>query len=85
MGVFYRVFQEAVPITSTPGPHLLKDCPEQKAVRVLSYEQLAPREREIVRLIARGPTNKEIAKRISISVRTVERYSSISYAQAWIA
>lgn len=35
---------------------------------------LSPREYEVVRLIALGYTNKEIAKRLSLSVRTVERH-----------
>ncbi len=40
------------------------------------YQQLSPREREVVRLVAEGRTNKEIATRLSISVRTVERHRS---------
>jgi len=39
-------------------------------------ESLAPREREVVSLVAKGYTNKEIAKRLSLSVRTVERQCS---------
>jgi DNA-binding NarL/FixJ family response regulator len=34
------------------------------------------REREILRLIRTGRTNKQIAKELFISVRTVERYRS---------
>jgi len=77
MGMIHRVFQEGVPIPRTLGPRLLNDFLEQTtAGRVLTYEQLSPREREIVRMIARGQTNKVIAKRLSISIRTVERHSS---------
>jgi len=72
-----RVIEEAVLIPRTLGPHLLNDYLEQiKEDRVPSYGQLSPREREVVRLIARGRTNKEIAKRLSISERTVERHRS---------
>ena len=39
-------------------------------------EILSPREREAISLIAKGHTNKEIAKHLSVSVRTVERYCS---------
>ncbi len=37
---------------------------------------LTPREREVMRLIARGYTYKELARRLSISVKTVESHVS---------
>jgi len=37
---------------------------------------LSQREEEVVRLIAQGHTNKEIAARLSVSVNTVETYKS---------
>ena len=77
VAMIQRVIQEAVLIPRTLGPHLLNDYLEQiKADKMPSYEQLSLREREVVRLIARGRTNKETAKRLSISVRTVERHRS---------
>jgi RNA polymerase sigma factor (sigma-70 family) len=39
-------------------------------------DQLTPREREVLRLIARGYTYKEIAKELSISTKTVETHVS---------
>ena len=36
--------------------------------------QLSPREAEVLRLIARGQTNREIAERLFLSVRTVESH-----------
>ena len=39
-------------------------------------EQLSPREREVMRLIARGYTYKEIARQLSLSVKTVESHVS---------
>jgi DNA-binding NarL/FixJ family response regulator len=39
-------------------------------------EQLSPREREVMRLIARGYTYKEIARRLTLSVKTVESHVS---------
>jgi len=39
-------------------------------------EHLSPREREVMRLIARGYTYKEIARRLSLSVKTVETHVS---------
>jgi DNA-binding NarL/FixJ family response regulator len=39
-------------------------------------EQLTPREREVLRLIARGYTYRELAQRLDISVKTVETHVS---------
>jgi DNA-binding NarL/FixJ family response regulator len=39
-------------------------------------DQLTPREREVLRLIARGYTYKELARRLSISIKTVETHVS---------
>ncbi|HEY5989682.1 MAG TPA: response regulator transcription factor, partial [Streptosporangiaceae bacterium] len=39
-------------------------------------DQLTPREREVLRLIARGYTYKEIARELYISIKTVESHVS---------
>jgi DNA-binding NarL/FixJ family response regulator len=39
-------------------------------------ETLTPRERDVLRLLARGYAYKEIARRLSISVKTVESHAS---------
>jgi len=39
-------------------------------------DQLTPREREVLRLIARGYTYKELARRLGVSVKTVETHVS---------
>lgn len=39
-------------------------------------DQLSPREREVMRLIARGYTYKELARRLELSVKTVESHVS---------
>jgi DNA-binding NarL/FixJ family response regulator len=39
-------------------------------------DQLTPREREVLRLIARGYTYKELARRMNLSVKTVETHVS---------
>jgi len=38
------------------------------------YELLSEREKEVLRLVALGDTNREIAERLFLSVRTVETY-----------
>jgi two-component system response regulator NreC len=42
--------------------------------RGTAFDDLTPRERDIVKLIAEGNANKNIAKKLSISVRTVEHH-----------
>ena len=39
-------------------------------------DQLSPREQEVMRLLARGYAYKEIARRLTISIKTVETHSS---------
>lgn len=39
-------------------------------------DQLTPREKEVLRLLARGYTYREIGRRLSISVKTVETHAS---------
>jgi DNA-binding NarL/FixJ family response regulator len=42
---------------------------------------LSPRELEVLKLVAAGLTNEEIAARLVVSVRTVERHLSNIYAK----
>jgi two-component system response regulator NreC len=64
-----------VPIPHTLAQHLLADYADRtKDSPPPHHAQLSPREREVLSLVAEGRTNKEIAGRLSISVRTVERY-----------
>ena len=39
-------------------------------------DQITPREREVLRLLARGYTYKEIARRLEVSIKTVETHAS---------
>ena len=71
------VIHGGVPIPRTLGPRLLNDYLERvDGNEAPSYETLSAREREILRLIAKGRTNKQIAEELSFSVRTVERHRS---------
>jgi len=46
---------------------------------------LSPREREVVRLLARGRSNGEIAAELVLSVRTVERHVANAYAKIGVS
>jgi len=69
------VNQGGVPIPRALSPKLLTDY----MIRVQedtasSYSTLSLREREILKFICKGRTNKQIAEELSLSVRTVERH-----------
>jgi two-component system, NarL family, response regulator NreC len=69
------VTQGGVPIPSSLAPGLLNDYLERVVEQaVSSYDMLSSREREILRLICKGRTNKQIAEELFLSVRTVERH-----------
>ena len=69
------VTQGGVPIPRSLAPGLLNDYLERVDEQaVSSYDRLSSREREILRLICKGRTNKQIAEELYLSVRTVERH-----------
>lgn len=51
------------------------------AVRMTAGLPLTAREGEIARLVAGGMTNREVAKSLSLSVRTVEAHLRAAYAK----
>jgi DNA-binding NarL/FixJ family response regulator len=53
---------------------LMRDLAEPKAPS--PFDELAPRERDVLRLIAAGSANKEIAAELNLSVGTVKGYVS---------
>jgi DNA-binding NarL/FixJ family response regulator len=62
-GFVLDAFRDRGPETRDPGPDA-------------SLDQLTPREREVLQHIARGYMYKEIARRLSISTKTVEAHVS---------
>ncbi len=51
---------------SSPGAHI---------------EELSPRERDVLRHIAQGYTNKEIAAQLDVSVKSIETYKARAAAK----
>jgi pimeloyl-ACP methyl ester carboxylesterase/DNA-binding CsgD family transcriptional regulator len=47
--------------------------------------ELSPREREVLRMVAQGCSNAEVADRLFISARTVERHLSNAYAKLGVS
>ncbi len=60
------IAEKALP--SPPGDH----TPSESATQ----QELTPREAEVLRLIAQGFSNKEIAARLDVSIKTIETHKS---------
>jgi pimeloyl-ACP methyl ester carboxylesterase/DNA-binding CsgD family transcriptional regulator len=56
-------------------------CPPASAVADLATSPLTAREVQVLRLLAGGETNREIAARLYLSLRTVERHIANIYAK----
>ena len=54
--------------------YLLKEAADAAAAALAAADPLSDREREVLRLLALGHTNQEIAKMLFISVRTAETH-----------
>jgi two-component system response regulator NreC len=71
------VIQGGVPIPRNLAPRLLSDYMERtEQPEVTSNNLFTHREQEILRLVCKGRTNKQIAEALFMSVRTVERHRS---------
>jgi DNA-binding NarL/FixJ family response regulator len=61
-------------LSSAVSKHVIAAYTERVGGKVSSLERLTPRQREVLQLVAEGNTTKEIAKKLTISVKTVEMH-----------
>lgn len=70
------VFKGEVYIHPSMTIYLLKNYPHSNNINNKALFQLTEREKEVLQLVARGFTNKQIADELFISVKTVEVYKA---------
>ena len=68
-------------LSSAVSKGVLHDYVERLRSDVESVGQLTPRQREVVQLIAEGHSTKEVARRLDLSVKTVETHRTQSMKQ----
>ncbi len=74
--------EEAVAFALTATPTGAEPGAEQNgAFRSVSHTRLTEREKEVLRLLADGKSNKEIAAGLTLSTRTVERHVANLYSK----
>ncbi|MDB5384901.1 MAG: DNA-binding response regulator [Planctomycetaceae bacterium] len=61
-------------LSSAISQHVVTACIGRMDKEQTSLERLSPRQREVLQLIAEGRSTKEIAKELSIGVKTAETY-----------
>jgi two-component system response regulator NreC len=72
----YAVCREELYVHPAMTRALLKDLQPALTSDQIPVESLTPRETEVLRLLAEGHTNRQIAEVLTISVRTVESHRS---------
>jgi DNA-binding NarL/FixJ family response regulator len=68
-----KVLHNKMYISPDIGAEVIKDCLEQMGMKESAFfSPLSPRERQVLKLIADGRHNKEIADYLNMSIKTVE-------------
>lgn len=63
-------------LTPAVSGHLIDDYRRRTAGEADSLDKITPRQREVLQLVAEGHSTKEIARRLGISIKTIETYRS---------
>jgi len=61
-------------LSSAVTTHVVDAFATRGSPQAGSLERLTPRQREVLQLIAEGNTNKEMARKLNLSVKTVEKH-----------
>ncbi|MBI5021963.1 MAG: response regulator transcription factor [Ignavibacteriales bacterium] len=68
-----KVLHQKTYISPDIGINVIRDCLEQLGMKEpTAFSPLSPRERQVLKLVADGRQNKEIADYLNMSVKTVE-------------
>jgi RNA polymerase sigma factor (sigma-70 family) len=68
------VFQGETYLSGQLPQATIEDLVRRRETLPSPLERLTPREREVLQLVAEGNTNRQIASKLSISVKTVEKH-----------
>lgn len=66
---------------ATQDTLLFEEEPIDQTTSILAYSRLTPRENEILALISKGKTNREISQTLSLSSRTVKKHLEHIYTK----
>jgi DNA-binding NarL/FixJ family response regulator len=64
-------------LTAAVSRTVIEDYKSRLAERLTPLERLTPRQREVLQLIAEGSTTKDIARRLDLSVKTVDMHRAM--------
>jgi DNA-binding NarL/FixJ family response regulator len=68
-------------LTAVVSKTVIEDYKSRLAEKLSPFERLTPRQREVLQLIAEGNTSKDIARRLDLSVKTVDMHRTMLMKQ----
>ena len=68
-------------LTPVVSKTVIEDYKSRLAEKLAPYERLTPRQREVLQLIAEGSTSKDIARRLRLSLKTVDMHRTMLMKQ----
>ncbi|NWF78658.1 MAG: tetratricopeptide repeat protein [Chloroflexi bacterium] len=80
-GTTFAVNQAAALAAEAPAPALASQAPQQAATHAAQTYGLTARELEVLRLVAQGLTDAQVAERLVISPRTVNNHLTSIYSK----
>jgi DNA-binding NarL/FixJ family response regulator len=68
------VMRDEIYLTPAVSKHLVQEYLHQGGSKAIAVQELTSRQREILQLIAEGHSTKDIAQKLSLSIKTVESH-----------